>query len=172
MMATVTSLAGDRDVAAGVEAVFRAEYRSLVRLARLLVDDVGSAEEVVQDAFVALHRGWDRARDPVAFVRTCVVNGARGRLRRRATARRHPFAGAAQDASPEVDPVVLDEDRRAVAAALRSLPARQRECLALRSYDDLSEAEIAATLGISAGSVKTHVHRGTTALARRLEDLR
>lgn len=172
MMATVTSLAGDRDVAGGVEAVFRAEYPSLVRLARLLVDDVGSAEEVVQDAFVALHRGWDRARDPVAFVRTCVVNGARGRLRRRATVRRHPLAGLAEENAGDTDPVVADEERRAVAAALRSLPARQRECLALRHYAELSEAEIAATLGISTGSVKTHVHRGTATLARLLEDLR
>ncbi len=63
-----------------------------------------------------------------------------------------------------------DDDR--VLAALRSLPDRQREVLALRYYLDLSEAEIAATLGISAGSVKTHAHRGLATLAERLEDLR
>lgn len=69
-----------------LESIFRSEYRSLVRLARLLVDDVENAEEVVQEAFLALHRNWDRARDPLAYLRTCVVNGARGQLRRRATA--------------------------------------------------------------------------------------
>jgi RNA polymerase sigma factor (sigma-70 family) len=64
------------------------------------------------------------------------------------------------------------EDRREVLAALRALPDRQRECLALRYYLDLSESEIAATLGISAGSVKTHTHRGIAALERALESTR
>lgn len=171
MMTTVTPSAGEREVAAGIEALFRSEYRSLVRLARLLVDDAESAEEVVQDAFVQLQRRWEHARDPVAFVRTCVVNGARGRLRRRATVRRHPLAGLGE-ARDDVDRLVLDDERRAVAAALASLPTRQRECLVLRHWADLDIAEIAQTLGISTGSVKTHVHRGTATLARLLEDLR
>ena len=171
-MATMTELAGGRGVADGVEAVFRSEYRSLVRLARLLVDDQGTAEEVVQDAFVQLHRSWDRASDPVAYVRTCVVNGARGRLRRRATARRHPLAGIVHATGEDPDRLELDERRRAVAMALRSLPVRQRECVALRYYTELTEAQTATTLGISVGSVKTHVHRGLANLAARLEDLR
>jgi RNA polymerase sigma-70 factor (sigma-E family) len=159
----------------GVEALFRSDYRRLVGLARLLVDDVGQAEEVVQDAFVDLHRSWHRLRDAGAaraWLRTAVVNGSRGRLRRRATARRHlrvvePPLGIGPD-----DQAVLSDEHRAVAVALRSLPNRQRACLALRFYDDLSEAEIAATLGISTGSVKTHVHRGMAALATTLEELR
>lgn len=159
----------------GIETLFRAEYRRLVGLARLLVDDPGQAEEVVQDAFVALHRHWGRLHDPgaaPAWLRTAVVNGARGRLRRRATARRHlrvadPVTGGGPD-----DHAVLAEEHRAVAAALRRLPDRQRACLALRFYDDRSEADIAAILGISAGSVKTHVHRGIAALGAALEELR
>jgi RNA polymerase sigma-70 factor (sigma-E family) len=163
------------DATVAVEALFRAEYRRLVGLARLLVDDAGQAEEVVQDAFVALHRHWSRLREEdaaPAWLRAAVVNGARGTLRRRATARRHlrvaePALGGGPDERAE-----LADDHRAVAAALRRLPDRQRACLALRFYGDLTEAEIAATLGISAGSVKTHVHRGMAALSTVLEDLR
>ncbi len=159
------------EVRAGVEALFRAEYRSLVRLARLLVDDPGQAEEVVQDAFVALHRNWARADDPLRYVRTCVVNGARGRLRRRATARKHLRSlEAPVDDAP--DRVVLAESQQAVAAALETLPPRQRACIALRFYSGLTEAETAATLGISIGSIKTHVHRALATLAVRLEDFR
>jgi RNA polymerase sigma-70 factor (sigma-E family) len=161
--------------AAGVESLFRTDYRRLVGLARLLVDDVGQAEEVVQEAFIALHRNWPKLRDTgaaSAWLRAAVVNGSRGRLRRRATARRHlrvvePGVAAAAD-----EGLVLADEHRAVAAALRQLPDRQRACLALRFYDGLSEDEIASTLGISNGSVKTHVHRGMAALATALEDLR
>jgi RNA polymerase sigma-70 factor (sigma-E family) len=158
--------------AAAVEAVFRLEYRRLVGLARLLVDDPGQAEEVVQDAFVALHRRWSTVENPSAWLRTAVVNGARGQLRRRAVARRHLRVADPVVSAPTDERAELAEDHRAVAAALRNLPARQRACLALRFYDDLSEAAIAATLGISPGTVKTHVHRGMAALAHALEEVR
>ena len=157
---------------AGIEPIFRAEYRRLVGLARLLVDDPGQAEEVVQDAFVQLHRRWAEVDRPAAFLRTAVVNGGRGRLRRREVARRHLRAAEPpSDRRPE-DLVVLAEEHGATAAALRSLPDRQRACIALRFYDDMTEAQIAETLGISVGSVKTHVHRGMATLAAALEDLR
>ncbi len=170
-IATMRACADDPP-AVSVEALFRTDYRRLVELARLLVDDVGQAEEVVQDAFVSLHRHWPALRSPAAapaWLRTAVVNGSRGQLRRRATARRHlrsvePPLGPGPD-----DRAVLAEEHRAVAAALRGLPGRQRECLALRFYEDLTEAEIAAALGISTGSVKTHVHRGMAALTAALE---
>lgn len=170
-MALMGAEVGDPpDVA--VEALFRSEYRRLVGLARLLVDDVGQAEEIVQDAFVDLHRSWSSLRSPGAaptWLRTAVVNGSRGRLRRRAMARRHlRSTEPTLDVGPD-ERAVLSDEHRAVAAALRSLPGRQRACLALRFYDDLTEAEIATTLGISTGSVKTHVHRGMAALATALE---
>ena len=159
---------------AGVEALFRAHYRRLVGLARLLVDDPGQAEEVVQDAFVALHRRWESARDPLAYLRMSVVNGARGRLRRRATVRRHDRTTVVETAPPvTVDAdLLLDEQHRAVAAALARLSDRQRACVALRYYGELTEAETAAALGISVGAVKTHTHRALAHLAELLEDLR
>jgi RNA polymerase sigma factor (sigma-70 family) len=67
---------------------------------------------------------------------------------------------------------LLADDQRAVLDALRALPDRQRDVLALRFYLDLSEAQIAETLGIKAGTVKTHVRRGLEALATTLEDRR
>lgn len=155
-----------------VEAVFRAHYGRLVGLARLLVDDPGQAEEVVQDAFVSLYRRWGEVDNPPAYLRTAVVNGARGRLRQRVVARRHlRVADPVRPGGPD-DGAVLSAEHLAVAIALRALPGRQRACIALRFYEDLTEAEIAATLGISTGSVKTHVHRGMAALATALEDLR
>jgi RNA polymerase sigma-70 factor (sigma-E family) len=155
--------------------LYRAHYRPLVRLAALLLDDVPAAEEVVQDAFVQLHREWARVNDEAkrpAYLRSIVMNGARSRARRRATGRRLEVVPAARfDESAETS-ALQHENRREVLAALRALPDRQRECLMLRYYLDLHEAEIAATLGISAGSVKTHTHRGIAALERALEATR
>jgi RNA polymerase sigma-70 factor (sigma-E family) len=159
--------------AGDLESVYRAEYRSLVRLASLLVDDVGTCEELVQDAFVRVWRRHPVLRDDErlpAYLRSAVLNGARSHLRHSGVARRHLQPVPAPTAGPEATPLAGDHDR--VLAALRSLPDRQREVLALRYYLDLSEADIAATLGISAGSVKTHAHRGLATLAERLEDLR
>ena len=154
-----------------VEALFRAEYRALVRLAVLLLGDRGASEEVVQDAFVQLHRGGHRIADPAkapAWLRSAVLNGARSRLRRRDVRRRHlaPVPAPAPDAESAA---IAGDDHRRVVAALRTLPARQREALVLRFYADLSEAETAAAMGVSAGSVKQHVHRGLAALATVLE---
>jgi RNA polymerase sigma-70 factor (sigma-E family) len=153
--------------------LFRDQYRSLVRLACLLLDDRGAGEEVVQDAFVRLHGSADRIRDPAsapAYLRSIVMNLARSRMRRRIVARRH-HSRPAGDAPPAEEAVLLREDQREVLAALRGLPGRQRECLALRYFHDLSEAEIATALGISTGSVKTHTSRGIAALTKRLESL-
>ena len=162
------------DAVATVEALFRSEYRSLVRLAALLLDDRGAAEEVVQDAFVQLQVGWDRVRDPArapAWLRSAVLNGARSRLRRRGVRRRHLQAVPVHHESAAEGAERSDEHRR-VMAALRTLPPRQREALVLKFYAELSEAETAAAMGVSAGSVKTHVHRGLAALERLLEEER
>ena len=156
-----------------LESVYREHYRSLVRLGSLLIDDVGTCEELVQDAFVKVWRRGPMLRDPSrlpAYLRSAVLNGARSHLRRSGVARRHLQSVPEPGAAPEQSPLAGEEGR--VLAALRSLPDRQREVLALRYYLDLSETEIAATLGISAGSVKTHAHRGLATLADRLEDLR
>ena len=155
-----------------VEALFRAEYRSLVRLAALLVGDRDASEEIVQDAFVRLQLRWGGLRDPSrapAWLRSAVLNGARSSLRRRGVRRRHASASL----PVPVEERWLDGDQhRRVIAALRTLPPRQREAIVLRFYEELSEAETAAAMGVSAGSVKTHVHRGLAALAHVLEDER
>ena len=144
---------------------------ALLRLASLLLHDVGDAEEVVQEAFVGAHLKWGQLRDPeraLPYLRSAVLNGARSRLRhRRVVGRMIPVRGV--DEQPAEVIAVANEERRRMIAAFRALPTRQRECLALRFYLDLSEAEIARTLGISQGSVKTHVHRGLAALAERLK---
>lgn len=152
--------------------LFRAEYRSLVRLASLLLGDQGAAEEVVQDAFVKLQLGWGRLRDrdrAPAWLRTAVLNGARSRLRRAAVGRRHLEVARPVASAPVESDAVAFDDRRRMLAALRRLPARQREALVLKFYMELSEAETAAAMGVSAGSVKTHVHRGLAALESALE---
>lgn len=159
---------------ADLESVYLAEYRSLVRLASLLIDDVGTCEEIVQDAFVRIWARGPGLREPErlpAYLRSAVLNGARSHLRRRLVRRRH--LEVAPEPTPAAETAVLaSEPTREVLRALRSLPDRQREVLALRYYLDLSEAEIATTLGISHGSVKTHAHRGLATLAERLEALR
>src|SRR4029450_13096694 len=157
-----------------IEALFRARYTEMVGLAGLLLGDRGAAEEVVQDAFAKFHLSRHRIPDPdreVAYLRSIVCNLARGRLRRRSVERRlRPAprlevvpAPAAAAPRPRKDPVPPGR---------ASLPRRQRECVVLRYWLDLSERDIAATLGIAPGSGKSHLHRGLAALEERLEDLR
>lgn len=156
-----------------LEAAFEEHYRSLVRLASLLLDDVATCEEVVQDAFVHVWRRPPALRDETrlaAYLRSAVLNGARSQLRRRGVRRRHLRSVGPPPTAPAAEATALAGDADdSVLRALRALPDRQREVLALRYYLDLSEAEIAATLGVSAGSVKTHAHRGLRALAEALE---
>jgi RNA polymerase sigma-70 factor (sigma-E family) len=154
--------------------LYAAHWRSLVRLAVLLVRDTGLAEEVVQDSFVAVHARWRRLRDPdraLAYLRQTVVNRSRSVLRHRGVVDRHVARGDTYLDSPGSDAAALDGERRdAVLAALGSLPDRQREVMALRYYAELSEAEIAEALGISRGSVKSHASRGAAALRTALAD--
>lgn len=154
-----------------LEELYAAHWQQLVRLAVLLVRDVGTAEEVVQDAFVAVHGRWDRLRDhdrALAYLRQAVVNRSRSVLRHRTVVDRHLRAEAARPAGHQSDPGVAAARRGAVLTALSHLAPRQREVLVLRHYLDLSEAEIAETLGISRGSVKSHASRGAAALRAEL----
>lgn len=159
-----------------LEELYAAHWARLVRLAVLLVRDVGTAEEVVQDAFVAMHRHWRRLRDPdraLPYLRQSVVNGARSQLRHRAVVERHVRAEAARATAADSvaeDTTDVAARRDLVLAALGRLPERQREVLVLRHYLDLSEAEIAAAMGISQGAVKSHASRGAAALRTHLGD--
>ena len=148
--------------AGDVAALFRDHHGELVRLALLMVGDLASAEDVVQDVYASLHTRWGKVaavESPLPYVRAAVLNGCRTVLRRRGIARRVGVAHRAtvRDevlASAESE-AILSEDRREVLAALARLPRRRREVLVLRYYLGLSEAEIAAVLGISAGTVKS-----------------
>jgi RNA polymerase sigma-70 factor (sigma-E family) len=165
---------GAWDADAAVEELYAAHYRRLVRLSVLLVRDVETAEEVVQDSFVAMHGRWRRLRDPdkgLAYLRQTVVNRSRSVLRHRAVEARHLTPVRADRPGADEDAVAA-ERRTQVLDALRVLPDRQREVLALRYYLDLSEAEIAETLGISRGAVKSHASRGAASLRNLLEDPR
>ncbi len=167
--AGAVAVAWDADQA--VTALYSANYRSLVRLAAMLVRDAGTAEEVVQDAFVAMHGGWRRLRDPdkaLSYLRQSVVNRSRSVLRHRAVVEKYAPKGLPDAPSAEAG-AIGELERSAVVDALARLPARQREALVLRYYADLSEAEIASAMGISRGAVKSHTARGMTALRNVLE---
>ena len=154
-----------------VRDLYERHYMRLVRLAVLLVGDVGRAEEIVQDAFVDLVARWTTIRDPgaaAAYLRTCVANGARSHLRHRAVVRRQPMSRPSPVNSAETDALVQIEHER-VLSVLSGLPGRQREVLILRYYGQLSEAEIADTLGISRGAVKSHNSRGLRSLRTAME---
>ncbi|OKH99740.1 RNA polymerase [Streptomyces sp. CB02923] len=152
--------------------LYHAHRLSMVRLAVLLVDDRATAEDVVQDAFAALYKRHGEQLDEVdnalAYLRTAVVNAARSVLRRRRTARDYtpPYE---TDAPSAEERVVLDEEHREVLAALGRLTARRREVLVLRYWGELTEAQIAATLGISRGSVKSIASRALDSLEKMLE---
>jgi RNA polymerase sigma-70 factor (sigma-E family) len=155
-----------------VGALFEAHYTRLVHLARHLLDEPASAEDVVMDAFASLTGRWLEIRDydaALGYLRSCVVFGSRSKLRRLIVARRHAAAEAPAATVAPPDQVVLDRLELAdVAAAVRLLPTRQRQCLVLRYYEELSVAEVSDLLGCSAGSVKTHTSRALSRLSAAL----
>ncbi len=178
-MNTVTTTPGSApgraeswDADAAVEQLYASHYKRLVRLAVLLVRDLGTAEEVVQDSFVAMHGRWRTLSHPengLAYLRQTVVNRSRSVLRHRGVQAR--YAAPVERDLPGLDEsALLSEKRRQVLDALQRLPRRQREVLVLRYYLDLDEAGIAETLGISRGAVKSHASRGSAALRSLLED--
>jgi RNA polymerase sigma-70 factor (sigma-E family) len=160
------------DADTALTALYTSHYRQLVRLAALLLDDLGTSEEVVQDAYVKMHGSWSRIRDPdaaIGYLRTTVVNLARSRMRRRLVAQKH--APKPMPDAPSAEHSAFEQfERDRLVHALRKLPTRQRECLVLRYYGDLSEVQIAEAMGISTGAVKSHASRGMAALRASLEE--
>jgi RNA polymerase sigma-70 factor (sigma-E family) len=149
-----------------VTAAYQTHYDVLVRTAAMLVGDVATAEDVVQESFIAMHRAWWRLRDTsrtLPYLRRAVINKSRSVLRHRAVAARHVRARTLELPSAE-ESALAGVQRSSVLAAVSELPSRQREVVLLRYYGDLSEAEIAATLGISRGSVKSHTARAKGSL--------
>jgi len=145
---------------------YQAHYRSLLRLAALLLDDLSSCEDVVQEAFIRVHAARRRVRDPektLAYLRQTVVNLSRSTLRRRILGLRllpKPMPDMASAEEGAYDALERDQ----LKTALRGLQRRQREVLVLRYYADLTEAQVAEVLGISIGSVKAYGSRGLAAL--------
>lgn len=147
----------DRPLAAAppdLRALFADHYLDLVRLAVQLVDDPESAEDVVQEVFLHLQAKGSSltADDPLRYLRTAVLNGARSTLRRRRTLRAfrrpRPMHVAAADAAS-----LAKEEQQRILASVAQLPPRQREVIALRYYLELPVPEVAALLRISPGAV-------------------
>ena len=155
--------------------LFRLHHVELVRLAVLLVHDQPTAEDAVQDVYLKLETRrhvLGREIEDLAYIRACVLNRCRSVLRhRKVVSRAGPLIGSFADPgvndSPESE-AIKGEERRQVLLALAQLPSRRREVLVLRYFSGLSEAEIAKTLGISQGSVKSAAARGIAALAKAL----
>jgi RNA polymerase sigma-70 factor (sigma-E family) len=171
--------AGQWDADDAVTLLYAAHYTSLVRLAALLVRHSGEAEEIVQDAFVAMHGRWRRLREPdraLWYLRRSVVNAARSAHRHHVVSDRHLLRersrGDVYRAAASAEQQALNaETRTELMQALDALPQRQREVLVLRYYSDLSEHDIAAVLGISGGTVKSHASRGLHSLRSAFEDI-
>ncbi|GII77794.1 RNA polymerase sigma24 factor [Sphaerisporangium rufum] len=164
-----TSVPAARSPDAGLVAFYRDHRLDLVRLAVLLVGDRETAEDVVQDVFARLHARWRPGVTTLAYVRTCVLNGSRSVLRRRAVALRRTervtdLADSAETAA------LIGESRREMLLALARLPRRRREVLVLRYYLDLPDAEIAEILRIRESTVRSTTARALAGLLRELGD--
>jgi RNA polymerase sigma-70 factor (sigma-E family) len=168
---TMSGAVVEWDADRAVTAIYSEHYRSLVRLAAFLVRDNATAEEVVQDSFVAMHGAWRRLRDTdkaLSYLRQSVVNRSRSVLRHRMVVDKNTPKPPPDMPSAEHG-AIIQLERSAVVSALRGLPERQREALVLRYYGDLSEAQIASVMGISRGAVKSHTARAMAALRAVLE---
>jgi RNA polymerase sigma-70 factor (sigma-E family) len=171
--ANATDLPPPAPVTASAEAVtalYQAHALGLIRLAVVMLGDRPAAEDVVQEAFCGLYRHWHGLSDTgkaLSYVRSSVINGCRSVLRRRA----RQAGGLAGDppgesAESAESAALISEEHREVLIAIRRLPSRQREALVLRFYLDLDEDEIARSMRISRGTVKSTTSRALAALGR------
>ena len=162
------SISVGTDPDALVAHLFHQEGVALVRMARLFTDDRNAAEDLVQEAFIRLHKSAHRIRSDekaASYLRSIVINLARDHNRRGLMSLRHQEAVPA-GTTPEApeDRLILDEQQALFLDEVRALSPRQRDCIFLRFYLELSEREIADVLGISPNSVKTHFRRGLASL--------
>ena len=174
---SVHHAAGSAEARQAVTALYQAHALGLIRLAVVMLGDRAAAEDVVQEAFCGLYRRWHALADTehaLSYVRSSVINGCRSALRRRV----RQFAGPAGDwpggtaadrpGESAESAALVSEEHRQVLAAIRRLPSRQREALVLRYYMDLDEAEIALSMRVSRGTVKSTTSRALAALGRLL----
>lgn len=149
-----------------IESLYVSRYGHLVGLAEWLLGSRALAEEIVQDAFARLISDPPSLREPgalEAYVRSSVMNRSRSRVRRLIVERRHGRSRP-EDGRPDT---YSDEPVR---AAVAELPVRQRQCVVLRFYEDMTVAQIAHTLGLRPGTVKSHLHRAMTSLETILKE--
>ena len=152
--------------AEAVTALYRAHALGLIRLAVVMLGDRPAAEDAVQEAFCGLYRRWHSLSDPgkaLSYARSSVINNCRTVLRRRRRQSGPPGDRPGESAEAMA---LIGEEHRQVLTAIRRLPARQREVLVLRFYLDLDEGEIAASMRISRGTVKSTTSRALAALGR------
>ena len=159
---------------AAVRALYQAQHVQLVRFATFIVGDAHAAEDLTQEAFMRVYDAWDRLEDhdrAVAYLRATIVNLSRGRHRQRLVAERKqpPHLVAVQSAE---DDAIGRVGHGALLDAVSALPSRQRACVVMRHWLRMTEGEIATTLDVSIGSVRTHNKRGLETLQRTLGDLR
>ena len=153
-----------------VTALYLSHYRPLVRMATLLVQDLATAEEIVQDSFVAVHAAWRRLPDSdhaLSYLRRSVVDRSRSVLRQHVVVDKlGPRLAPDLPSGPGV--ASIEVERSAFISALWALPARQREVVVLRYFADLPETQVASATGISEGAVKVHAARALSSLRTEL----
>jgi len=144
----------------GFEALYTREYEAMVRVAYLLLDSGDAAQEATHDAFAKVYERWDRIDDHGAYLRSCVVNRCRD-LQRRGRLER--------SRTPDRTATYSELGARELLDALAKLPVKQRAAVVLRYYEGLSEADIARTLDMPVGTVKSTVSRALTELREAVE---
>jgi RNA polymerase sigma-70 factor (sigma-E family) len=153
-----------------VTALYQAHALSLARLALLMLGDRDAAQDVVQDAFFGLYRRWDKLASvgaAPAYLRASVLNGCRTLLKKRS----RPALHAVEEPLESAEAALMHtEEQRAMLAAIRRLPARQREALVLRYYLDMTEDQAAQAMGVSRGTVKSATSRAVAAVGRMLKE--
>jgi RNA polymerase sigma-70 factor (sigma-E family) len=153
-----------------VTALYQAHALGLARLALLMLGDPDAAQDVVQDAFLGLYRRWDKlasADAAPAYLRASVLNGCRTALRQRSRPAFHGTEGSLESAEATM---LHTEEQRVVLAAIRRLPARQREAVVLRYYLDMTQDQAARAMGVSRGAVKSATSRAVAAVGRMLKE--
>jgi RNA polymerase sigma-70 factor (sigma-E family) len=178
--APVALLIADEPVEPGIvevgttfDTVFEAHYLPVLRLAVLLVGNQETAEDLVADAYARVYVKWRRGEvtDVEAYLRRAVINAVKNTWRRRSVGRRveRLVTQATFDADPRaLETIVIESDE--LLTALTALPPGQRQCVVLRYYQDLSEAQTAALLGIAVGTVKSQSAKGLARLASLMEE--
>lgn len=160
-----------RDRDDGIRELYGRRHADMVRFAAFLSGDADAADDLAHEAFLRVFDAWDRIDDPEridAYLTTTVVNLVKAGFRRRQVAERHADDRRLELVASAEDDAIGRLRRDRVLAAVAALPLRQRACVVMRHWMRMTESEIARTLGVSVGSVRTHVKRGTATLKREL----